>query len=161
MGKFKDFWNRMVEDDQEDQYDDDEYEDEDEAEDDEQEEQEQYTSVRSENYRTADLRQPRTRAAVSDVEQRSYRRTNNIETIKPAMYSDAHKIIEKLREGNIIVFSLELVDDDLAIRILDFVYGGTFALNGTIKEVGTRVYVVTNQGIKLAEISNSSSENET
>ena len=72
MGKFKDFWNRMVEDDQEDQYDDDEYEDEDEAEDDEQEEQEQYTSVRSENYRTADLRQPRTRAAVSDVEQRSY-----------------------------------------------------------------------------------------
>ena len=86
----------------------------------------------------------------------NYRKSGNIETIKPATYSDAHKIIEKLRDGNIIVFSLELVDDDLAIRILDFVYGGTFALSGKIKEVGTRVYVVTNYGINLSEISGSS-----
>ena len=50
MGKFKDFWNRMVEDDQEDQYDDDEYEDEGEAEDDEQEEQEQYTLACHQRY---------------------------------------------------------------------------------------------------------------
>ncbi len=82
----------------------------------------------------------------------AYRKSGNIETIKPATYSDAHKIIEKLREGNIIVFSLELVDDDLALRILDFVYGGTFALSGKIKEVGTRVYVVTNYGVNLSEI---------
>ena len=86
----------------------------------------------------------------------NYRKSGNTETIKPATYSDAHKIIEKLRDGNIIVFSLELVDDDLAIRILDFVYGGTFALSGKIKEVGTRVYVVTNYGINLSEISGSS-----
>ena len=86
----------------------------------------------------------------------NYRKSSNIETIKPATYSDAHKIIEKLRDGNIIVFSLELVDDDLAIRILDFVYGGTFALSGKIKEVGTRVYVVTNYGVNLSEISGSS-----
>lgn len=85
----------------------------------------------------------------------SYRKSGNIETIKPATYSDAHKIIEKLRDGNIIVFSLELVDDDLAIRILDFVYGGTFALSGKIKEVGTRVYVVTNYGVNLSEIAGS------
>ena len=85
----------------------------------------------------------------------NYRKSGNIETIKPATYSDAHKIIEKLRDGNIIVFSLELVDDDLAIRILDFVYGGTFALSGKIKEVGTRVYVVTNYGVNLSEITGS------
>lgn len=85
----------------------------------------------------------------------NYRRTGNIETIKPATYNDAHKIIEKLRDGNIIVFSLELVDDELALRILDFVYGGTFALAGQIKEVGTRVYVVTSRGVSLTEIAGS------
>ena len=82
----------------------------------------------------------------------NYRRAGNIETIKPATYSDAHMIIDKLRDGNIIVFSLELVDDELALRILDFVYGGTFALSGKIKEVGTRVYVVTSHGVNLTEI---------
>lgn len=158
----KDFWKRMVEEDPEEYEDDEEYETEEEDEDSSEDQQEQYAAVSSESYRSADVRQPRTRTTtVSDTaEQRSYRRSNNIETIKPAMYSDAHKIIDKLREGNIIVFSLELVDDDLAIRILDFVYGGTFALNGTIKEVGTRVYVVTNQGIRLAEISNSNDESD-
>lgn len=157
----KDFLKRMVEEDPD--YDVDEYEDldEEEEEDEEVEEdtRETYSSPVNDGYRSPDARQSRMRVTQSPAaDQRTYRRTNNIETIKPAMYSDAHKIIDKLREGNIIVFSLELVDDDLAIRILDFVYGGTFALNGTIKEVGTRVYVVTNQGIRLGEISNSNDE---
>ncbi len=90
-----------------------------------------------------------------------YKRAGGIETIKPATYSDAHKIVEKLKEGNIIVFSLELVDDELAVRILDFVYGGTFAVGGKIKEVGTRVYVVTSAGISLSEITADSQQKAT
>ncbi|MBE5816680.1 MAG: cell division protein SepF [Clostridiales bacterium] len=83
----------------------------------------------------------------------SYRYRSNIETIKPAMYSDAHKIIEKLKTGAIIVFSLELItDEELAMRILDFVYGGTYALEGKIKEVGPRVYIVTGSDANLSEI---------
>ena len=97
-------------------------------------------------------KETRSSRAAGDNPPVTYRKTGNIETMKPATYGDAHKIIEKLREGNIIVFSLELVDDDLAVRILDFVYGGTYALSGKIKEVGTRVYVVTNYGVNLSEI---------
>ena len=83
----------------------------------------------------------------------AFRYRSNIETIKPAMYSDAHKIIEKLKTGAIIVFSLELItDEELAMRILDFVYGGTYALEGKIKEVGPRVYIVTGSDTNLSEI---------
>ena len=140
MGKIKDFLESIGFDNEE-RYDEDEnYQDEvvDEAE--ENEEQEEPRVQRP---------QQRTQAYEG---QQTYKRTGSIETIKPASYSDAHKIIEKLSEGNIIVFSLELVDDDLAVRILDFVYGGTYALKGKIKEVGTRVYVVTNSQVNLSEI---------
>ncbi len=138
MGKFKDLFRNIGLDDE--RYADEEY---DENEDfDEDEEQEEAA-------RPAKAPRP------SNDGQQAYRKSGNIETIKPASYSDAHKIIEKLRDGNIIVFSLELVDDDLALRILDFVYGGTFALSGKIKEVGTRVYVVTNYGVNLSEIAGS------
>ncbi len=139
MGKLKNFLSNIGMDD--DRYDEDEENLEEETEEEETEEEETQAAAK--------VRPVRSENAAA---QQNYRKSGNIETIKPASYSDAHKIIEKLRDGNIIVFSLELVDDDLAFRILDFVYGGTFALSGKIKEVGTRVYVVTNYGVNLTEI---------
>lgn len=146
MGKIKDFLSNIG-------FDDDRYD-----ENDENNMEEDYDDTVS-NEQADDMSTARTQRGTRTAPQyenaQNYRKSGNIETIKPATYSDAHKIIEKLRDGNIIVFSLELVDDDLAIRILDFVYGGTFALSGKIKEVGTRVYVVTNYGVNLSEIAGS------
>ena len=139
MGKIKDFLSNIGFDDNE-RYEEEEMYDEEEV-------------VEEEEVQEEPARAPRnTRPAPTHESAPAYRKAGSIETIKPATYGDAHKIVEKLREGNIIVFSLELVDDELAVRILDFVYGGTFALDGKIKEVGTRVYVVTNAGINLSEI---------
>lgn len=144
MGKIKDFLSGIG-------FDEDRYEDEDENYTEESYDEASAVETNDDVQRDARLqRNPRPAESAQN-----YRKSGNIETIKPATYSDAHKIIEKLREGNIIVFSLELVDDDLALRILDFVYGGTFALSGKIKEVGTRVYVVTNYGVNLSEIAGS------
>ena len=148
MGKIKDFLSNIG-------FDDDRYDENEEAEIEEAYEDVPSSEQNDDAQNTARLqRNPRPTQQYETAQ--NYRKSSNIETIKPATYSDAHKIIEKLRDGNIIVFSLELVDDDLAIRILDFVYGGTFALSGKIKEVGTRVYVVTNYGVNLSEISGSS-----
>ena len=146
MGKIKDFLSNIGFDDNERYEEEEMYEEED--------------VVEEEEVQEEPARAPRnTRPAAPAHESTpAYRKAGSIETIKPATYSDAHKIVEKLREGNIIVFSLELVDDELAVRILDFVYGGTFALDGKIKEVGTRVYVVTNAGINLSEIAGDSQQ---
>lgn len=146
MGKIKDFLSNIGFDDNERYEEEEMYEEED--------------VVEEEEVQEEPARAPRnTRPAAPAHESApAYRKAGSIETIKPATYSDAHKIVEKLREGNIIVFSLELVDDELAVRILDFVYGGTFALDGKIKEVGTRVYVVTNAGINLSEIAGDSQQ---
>lgn len=148
MGKIKDFLSNIGFDENE-RYDDDIYEE------DEEIDETDNTEAPEENVRVQRNARP---AAQHESAATAYRKTGSIETIKPATYSDAHKIVEKLRDGNIIVFSLELVDDELAVRILDFVYGGTFALDGKIKEVGTRVYVVTNAGVNLSEIAGESQQ---
>ncbi len=148
MGKIKDFLSNIGFDENE-RYEDDIYEE------DETLDEEEGTPIQEEQVRVQRNARP---AQAHESAAPAYRKTGSIETIKPATYSDAHKIVEKLREGNIIVFSLELVDDELAVRILDFVYGGTFALDGKIKEVGTRVYVVTNAGVNLSEIAGESQQ---
>lgn len=148
MGKIKDFLSNIG-------FDDDRYDENDEN-NMEEDYEDTVSGEQADDVQNTTRTQRGTRTAPQYENAQNYRRSGNIETIKPATYSDAHKIIEKLRDGNIIVFSLELVDDDLAIRILDFVYGGTFALSGKIKEVGTRVYVVTNYGVNLSEIAGSS-----
>lgn len=147
MGKIKDFLSNIG-------FDDDRYDENDEN-NMEEDYEDTVSGEQADDVQNTARAQRGTRTAPQYENAQNYRRSGNIETIKPATYSDAHKIIEKLRDGNIIVFSLELVDDDLAIRILDFVYGGTFALSGKIKEVGTRVYVVTNYGVNLSEIAGS------
>lgn len=148
MGKIKDFLSNIGFDENE-RYDEDIYEE------DEEIDEADNVETPEENVRAQRNVRP---AAQHESASSVYRKTGSIETIKPATYSDAHKIVEKLRDGNIIVFSLELVDDELAVRILDFVYGGTFALDGKIKEVGTRVYVVTNAGVNLSEIAGESQQ---
>lgn len=147
MGKIKDFLSNIGFDENE-RYDEDIYDEDEEIDEADSSDTQEEARVQR-NVRPAQTHETATPA---------YRKSGSIETIKPATYSDAHKIVEKLREGNIIVFSLELVDDELAVRILDFVYGGTFALDGKIKEVGTRVYVVTNAGVNLSEIAGESQQ---
>lgn len=147
MGKIKDFLSNIGFDENE-RYDEDIYEEDEEIDETDNNDAQEEVRVQR-NVRPVQTHETATPA---------YRKSGSIETIKPATYSDAHKIVEKLREGNIIVFSLELVDDELAVRILDFVYGGTFALDGKIKEVGTRVYVVTNAGVNLSEIAGESQQ---
>lgn len=62
---------------------------------------------------------------------------------EPRHYSDAQDIADNLRQRRPVVINLQRVDKDQAKRIVDFLSGTVYALNGDIQKVGDHIFVCT------------------
>ena len=61
---------------------------------------------------------------------------------KPLSYEDTQNIIDNLKEKKSIVVNLDELDVDVAQRILDFISGAVYALNGNIRKAARNIFVV-------------------
>ncbi|AYB37109.1 cell division protein SepF [Brevibacillus laterosporus] len=62
---------------------------------------------------------------------------------EPRHYSDAQDIADSLRNRRPVVVNLQRVENDQAKRIIDFLSGTVYALNGDIQKVGEQIFVCT------------------
>jgi cell division inhibitor SepF len=62
---------------------------------------------------------------------------------EPRHYSDAQDIADNLRHRRPVVVNLQRVDKEQAKRIVDFLSGTVYALNGDIQKVGDYIFVCT------------------
>lgn len=62
---------------------------------------------------------------------------------EPRDYSDAQDIADNLRHRRPVVVNLHRVEKDQAKRIIDFLSGTVYALNGDIQKVGDTIFVCT------------------
>ena len=61
---------------------------------------------------------------------------------KPVSYEDTQSIIDHLKEKKPIIVNLELLEVDIAQRVLDFMSGAVYALNGSIHKVSKGIFVL-------------------
>lgn len=66
---------------------------------------------------------------------------STINTIKPKNFDDAQIVANCLRERIPVIINFEQTDPKDAARIIDFISGTTYALNGDIKKVGEMVFI--------------------
>ena len=69
----------------------------------------------------------------------------------PRSLADAQKAAEDLKERRPVIVNLERADDDLARRVIDFISGVTYALNGFYERVGDKVFLFTPSNIIIAD----------
>jgi cell division inhibitor SepF len=62
---------------------------------------------------------------------------------KPDKFEDVTKIASHLLEHRTVVLNLEDANKETIIRIIDFLFGVTFAINGQLKRVASSTYVIT------------------
>ncbi|WP_232698401.1 cell division protein SepF [Brevibacillus daliensis] len=62
---------------------------------------------------------------------------------EPRHYSDAQDIADSLRNRRPVVINLQRVEKDQAKRIIDFLSGTVYALNGDIQKVGEQIFICT------------------
>lgn len=162
MGVFDKFLDIMKLND--DDYDDDDFYDDDEFYEDEYEEKQPRRSLfgkknHKDDYNDFDIEdnkkfQPSGNNKVTPMRQPASRRNNNgnmeVCVVKPTSVDDSREITETLLSGRTVILNLEGMDLEVAQRIIDFVSGATFAINGNLQKISNYIFLVTPTNVDIS-----------
>jgi cell division inhibitor SepF len=95
------------------------------------------------------------RPKVEEVETTRTKRTNtnnvvNLPTaqkqmkvmvVEPFSFDDAQHVADHLRNRKPVVVNLENTEKEVAKRMIDFISGTTYAVNGTIQKIGHNIFL--------------------
>lgn len=68
---------------------------------------------------------------------------------QPTCYEDVQEIGEYLKAKKSVIINLENVGKEDARRILDFLSGATFMIEGTIQKVSNLIYLITPKNVEI------------
>ncbi|MEF3305553.1 cell division protein SepF [Paenibacillus sp. GYB003] len=93
----------------------------------------------------ADARKTNKGNIVSIHSQRNIRVVLN----EPRSYEETQEIADHLRSRRPVVVNLQRVRTDQAIRIVDFLSGTVYALNGGITKIGPNIFLCTPDSVEI------------
>lgn len=71
--------------------------------------------------------------------------------LKPTSYDDVQMVVRRVRTNQPVVLSFKNLKIEIAKRILDFSFGLACGVDGSVDELGDRVFVVLPNGIELSD----------
>ena len=69
--------------------------------------------------------------------------------IKPQDFNEAQTVTNFLKEGKTIVLNMEGMDLSLAQRIIDFIGGACYALDGSLQAISNNIFIAAPQDIEV------------
>lgn len=69
--------------------------------------------------------------------------------VKPEKFDNAAEIADHLQERRTVVLNLEETAKEVARRLVDFLSGVTYALDGKIKKVAASTYIITPYNVDI------------
>ena len=73
-----------------------------------------------------------------------------MKVVKPETYEEVTSFGDFLLRRHTVVLNLEDTNKETIKRIIDFLTGGVFAINGNIRRVANSTYVVTPSGVNVS-----------
>lgn len=70
---------------------------------------------------------------------------------EPRIYEDSLNIAAFLRQGKPVLLNLKYLDADSGKRLIDFVCGTTYAINGHMLKVGESIFLFTPDTVAISE----------
>ena len=67
--------------------------------------------------------------------------TAEVSLMEPRSFDEMHGAIQALRERKTVILNLTMMEPDQAQRAVDFVAGGTFAIDGHQERVGESIFL--------------------
>lgn len=93
---------------------------------------------------------PKTKGKIINIHQTA---KNKMIIHKPISFEEAGKICEEIKSRKVAIVNMELLDKETAKRVLDFLSGSIFALNGTVKKIGAGIFVFAPDNVDISDIS--------
>lgn len=72
--------------------------------------------------------------------------------MEPKAYEDVQAIADNLKNRRAVVVNLENADKDLSRRVVDFVSGTIYALNGSSQKVGTGIFLFAPSNVDVSAV---------
>ena len=96
--------------------------------------------------------QPSASNKVTPMRHPSARKSGNMEVcvVKPSSVDDSREITETLLSGRTVILNLEGMDLEIAQRIIDFISGATFAINGNLQKTSNYIFLVTPTNVDIS-----------
>lgn len=73
--------------------------------------------------------------------------------IEPHSFEEMPQVIQTLRERKSVVLNLNVMDSEEAQRAVDFVAGGTYAIDGHQERIGESIFLFTPSCVKVSTLS--------
>jgi cell division inhibitor SepF len=68
---------------------------------------------------------------------------------EPRTFDDAQEIADHLKARRPVLVNLQRVRQELAVRMVDFLSGTVYALNGSISKVGPGIFICTPDNVEI------------
>lgn len=92
------------------------------------------------------------------LDQNAYSATNEVVVLEPTNFNQAPEVLQYLRRGSSVVLNLCKLDADQSQRLVDFVCGGIYALDGSQRRVGEGVFLLVPSSVNINSIENRESK---
>ncbi|MDD6308656.1 MAG: cell division protein SepF [Clostridia bacterium] len=73
-----------------------------------------------------------------------------VAVLQPATYEDASEIADRLKAKKAVVVNLEDLTKEDAIKVLDFISGVVYALEGNIQKVSSGIFLIAPYNVSIA-----------
>lgn len=83
------------------------------------------------------------------VKQESAQSALKMKMVKPKKLSEAPEIADSLKAGHTVVLNLDELSDVHARRMLDYIAGVIYAVNGKIERPSDRTFLLTPKGVTI------------
>jgi cell division inhibitor SepF len=73
-----------------------------------------------------------------------------VHVVAPARFADAQEIGDRLKDDQPVIVNLQVVDRELARRMIDFCSGLAYALSGSMEKVADQVFLLTPSDVEVS-----------
>lgn len=84
------------------------------------------------------------------VSLQSVKQNMKVLLIEPRVYSEVQEIADQLKNHRAVVLNLQRVPHDQAKRIVDFLSGTVYAINGDIQKLGEDTFLCTPENVDVS-----------
>jgi cell division inhibitor SepF len=119
-----------------------------EEEDIEQEENQNHTEVQEDQGWQRKRERDREKSTVVSLQHAQ--RQVRVVVVEPRSFEEVKEITDNLKNRRPVILNLEQADAELARRVVDFVIGATYALNGSQQKVGNGVFLFVPANMDIA-----------
>lgn len=78
------------------------------------------------------------------------RSSNQVYVIKPQDFGEAQRVTDYLKEGKTIVINMEGIEVHVAQRIIDFIGGACYALDGSLQAISANIFIAAPHNIDVS-----------